>query len=173
MPSGIYKRTDKNLKSIRRFNKTKTGIKRPPFTQDWKDKIGEKSKGRHPLKEFKKGNIKSDKAYSFPRGENHPNWKGGLSKNPYPKEFTYKLKLKIRTRDNFICCLCRKTEREELEDFNRVLCVNHIDFNKNNCSENNLNTLCVKCNTKICRERDYWTNYFNLEIDERIPKKML
>lgn len=92
--------------------------------------------------------------------ENHYNWKGGIALNPYPTEFNRALKLKIRTRDNFVCILCKKTEREELEELNRVLCVNHIDFNKNNCSENNLNTLCTRCNIKINRERDYWTNYF-------------
>src|SRR3990167_985190 len=64
-------------------------------------------------------------------------------------------------RDNFICCLCGRTEREELEELNRVLSVNHIDFNKNNCKENNLNTLCLRCNVKICRQREFWTNYFN------------
>jgi len=81
--------------------------------------------------------------------------------NPYPSEFNLELKLKIRKRDNFTCCLCGRTEREELEELNRVLCINHIDFNKNNCKENNLNTLCLRCNVKINRERDYWKNYFN------------
>ena len=88
-------------------------------------------------------------------------WRGGISKNPYPMEFNKKLKLRIRTRDNFICCLCERTEREELEDLNQVLSVNHIDFDKNNCKESNLNTLCSRCNTKINRDRDHWTNYFN------------
>lgn len=92
--------------------------------------------------------------------ENHWNWKGGISRNPYPKRFNAKLKLKIRRRDNFICCLCGRTEREELEELNRVLCVNHIDFNKNNCKENNLNTLCLRCNVRINREREYWTTFF-------------
>ena len=35
------------------------------------------------------------------KGENNPNWRGGLSKNPYPSEFNKKLKLKIKRRDNF------------------------------------------------------------------------
>lgn len=94
-------------------------------------------------------------------GEKNPSWKGGISNNPYPKEFTDKLKFKIRQRDNFTCCLCGVTEREQLEELNRVLCVNHIDFNKNNCFESNLNTLCIRCNVKINRDREYWTNYFN------------
>ncbi len=48
-------------------------------------------------------------------GENNPSWKGGISKDPYPLEFNSILRFKIRERDNFTCCLCGKTEREELE----------------------------------------------------------
>jgi hypothetical protein len=99
------------------------------------------------------------------KGKKNPNWKGGIKTNPYPAEFDKFLKLKIRTRDNFTCCLCGRTEREELEELGYVLCVNHIDFNKKNCSERNLNTLCRRCNVKINREREYWTNYFNKKYD--------
>ena len=95
------------------------------------------------------------------RGRVPWNYKGGTINNPYPREFSKELKLKIRTRDGFICCLCGRTEREELDELNYVLCVNHIDFNKNNCDEKNLNTLCRRCNIKINRDREYWTNYFN------------
>jgi len=93
-------------------------------------------------------------------GEKNPAWKGGLAKLKYPRIFNKTLKLKIRTRDNFICILCGKTEEEELVEFGRVLCVNHIDFNKNNCDEQNLNTLCLSCNTKINSDREKWTLYF-------------
>lgn len=95
--------------------------------------------------------------------EKHYNWKGGLSNNPYPSEFNRALKLVIRTRDNFTCVLCGRTEREELEELNHVLCINHIDFNKNNNRKDNLNTLCLRCNVKINREREYWTNYFSIK----------
>lgn len=121
----------------RKIGEAHKGKKRPPYSEEWKRKISETTKK-----------------------EKNPNWKGGISFDPYPKEFNKELKLKIRTRDNFTCCLCGRTEREELEELNRVLCVNHIDFNKMNCKESNLNTLCMKCNVKINRERDYWTNYF-------------
>ena len=93
-------------------------------------------------------------------GKDNFNWKGGIKSKPYPSIFNVRLKLKIRTRDNFTCCLCGRTEREELEELNYVLCVNHIDFDKNNCKESNLNTLCRRCNVKINRDREYWTNYF-------------
>ncbi len=131
-------------------------------------KISKIQKGRKLTEEHKR-NISLSKIGIIPAnvlrgafsGENNHNWRGGISKNPYPKEFNAKLKFKIRERDNFTCCLCRKTEREELEELNRVLAVNHIDFNKNNLSEKNLNTLCLRCNVKINRDRDYWTDYFN------------
>lgn len=120
-----------------------------------KEKMSEAKKRNLPSACFKKGEIRFI-------GKEHWNWKGGISFNPYPKEFNKELKLKVRKRDNFTCCLCGRTEREELEEFNQVLCVNHIDFDKNNCKLENLNTLCVRCNVKINRERDYWANYFKL-----------
>lgn len=98
--------------------------------------------------------------FKFNKGENHPNYKDGLHKQKYPTEFNAKLKLQIRTRDLFKCQLCYRLESEELDEFNRVLCVNHIDFNKYNCDPSNLNTLCLRCNLLINYDRDKWTNYF-------------
>jgi hypothetical protein len=97
-------------------------------------------------------------------GENNPSWAGGISFNPYPKDFSDELKLKIRTRDNFTCCLCGRTEKEEIAEIGHVLCVNHIDFDKNNCAEENLNTLCLRCNIKVNKERNYWTNFFKVNM---------
>ena len=125
-------------------------------------KMHEVIKGRpSPLRGRKLSEKTKEKISLACSGENHNNWKGGLTLSPYPRQFNSELRLKIRKRDSFICCLCGRTEREELEEFNRVLCVNHIDFDKNNYKEENLNTLCLRCNVKINREREYWTNYFN------------
>ena len=97
-------------------------------------------------------------------GEKKASWKGGISYQKYPREFNRELKLLVRKRDGFICCLCKKTEEEELCKLNRVLSVNHIDYNKKNCSINNLNTLCVSCNAKVNKDRDKWTNYFKKQL---------
>jgi hypothetical protein len=101
--------------------------------------------------------------------EKNPNWNNGSSFFPYPAEFNQKLKLEIRQRDNFICCLCGKTEEEEMKEFNRVLSVNHIDFNKNNCKKSNLNTLCLRCNIKINRKKDResWTIFFKQSYEKK------
>jgi NUMOD3 motif-containing protein len=92
--------------------------------------------------------------------EKHWNWRGGISDLKYPSEFNSVLKERIKIRDNYTCQLCGITEEEHLAILNRRLCVNHIDFNKSNCSEDNLNTLCLACNVKINSNRDYWTDYF-------------
>jgi len=142
------------------------GKKRPPITEEWRNNLRKSHLGHKQSVEtiekrrLKMTGRKRPEFYKVFGKEKHWNWKGGISNNPYPKEFNPQLKLKIRTRDNFISCLCGRTEREELEELNRVLCVNHIDFDKNNCSENNLNTLCVRCNVKVNREREHWTDYF-------------
>ena len=79
-------------------------------------------------------------------GENHWNWKGGISKLLYPLRYLYpqewnsELKRKIMERDEFKCYHC---------GFNRDLIVHHIDQDKLNCKENNLLTLCRSCHTKL------------------------
>lgn len=176
MPKGIYKHplqcgfqkghkgfyeggkmSEEHKKKISESNK---GVKRS-FETRKKMSLARKGRkpmlGKHHSEETRKKMIKN---HADVKMDKHPNWQGGKSFEIYPKEFNKELKLKIRQRDNFICCLCQRTEREELEELNRVLAVNHIDFNKQNYKENNLNTLCMRCNVKINRERDYWTNYF-------------
>ena len=46
------------------------------------------------------------------KGSKNPNWNNGSSFKEYGREFNYKLKRKIRSRDNFTCRLCGKTEKE-------------------------------------------------------------
>lgn len=105
--------------------------------------------------------------------ENHWNWKGGKTPEVYPKEFNASLKLKIRERDKFICCRCGKTEKDQLEKIGRVLSVNHINYDKKDCSEKNLNTLCVGCNTQVNKDRGKWTIHFQEMIEKIYDNKIL
>ena len=104
-------------------------------------------------------------------GENHWNWKGGSSKNPYPIVFNKKLKLEVRKRDNFTCQLCGITEEEHKIKIGRVLSVNHIDFNKNNCDMSNLNSLCSRCNILVNADRIKWTKFFQEKLMARLDDK--
>jgi len=101
------------------------------------------------------------KQYSTSFGNKNINWKGGISKLPYPFTFTEALKILIRKRDN---CRCRKCNKKK--DY-RELDVHHIDYNKQNCKKNNLITLCKKCHSKTNFDRDYWYAYFIYLMEER------
>ncbi len=92
--------------------------------------------------------------------ENNPNWLGGIGKFPYAFEFNKELKSIIRKRDNYTCQKCSKTEKEELLMLGKKLSVHHIDYDKQNCEEENLITLCNSCNVKVNSNRDYWKKYY-------------
>jgi hypothetical protein len=75
---------------------------------------------------------------------------------PYPNIFNNSLKLKIRERDNFVCKYCGIME----QNHHKKLSVHHIDYNKFNCREDNLISLCNECHLKTNGNRDYWFAYY-------------
>ena len=91
-------------------------------------------------------------------GVKNPNYKGGKSifYTEYDGEFSEELKKKILMRDNFTCMKCYK----------RGWLVHHIDFNKLNCKENNLITVCKGCHMKIHNKDLYWFAKKTLSKDE-------
>lgn len=116
-------------------------------------KISEAKKGhsvsiktRKKISEYQQKNPK--------RGEISPNWKGGISFEPYTIDWTETLKRSIRERDHYFCQLCNLYGA----------CVHHIDYDKKNCNPSNLVNLCRSCNSKVNKDRDYWTHYFQGQI---------
>ena len=103
-----------------------------------------------------KPNSNKGKPCPATSGINHWNWQGGISFEPYNFDFNKELKELIRQRDNYQCQLCGMPECENI----RKLDIHHIDYDKENCSPDNLITLCRKCNSKVNFNRNYWTNYF-------------
>lgn len=99
-------------------------------------------------------------------GENHPNWQGGISFDPYCTKFNNVLKEEIREKFGRVCFLCPKTEKEE----GRKLSVHHVDYNKGQgCNGLRwlLVPLCRSCNTKVNNNREYWQNF----ITEKMRKE--
>ena len=163
MPAGIYKRTKKTRRNIglaskgrkhskktkKEISKTLKGRKKPPFTEEHRKNIGKTSKGRKHSEETKRKMSENRKL------ERHPNWQGGISFEPYSVDWTETLRRSIRERDHYICQLCGNLQGD------RVLSVHHIDYNKQNCDPKNLNSLCVKCSSKVNFNRKYWEDYFS------------
>lgn len=88
------------------------------------------------------------------RGENNPNWKGGISKEEYTENWTDILKESIRCRDHYMCRLCGKHQDKVAHD------VHHIDYVKKHCDPNNLITLCKSCHMKTSYKREDWKELF-------------
>lgn len=66
-----------------KISKALKGKKRPPFSKEWREKIGKAEEG-----------------------EKHYNWQGGKSFEPYSIDWTETLKRAIRERDRYLCKLC-------------------------------------------------------------------
>lgn len=128
--------------------------------------VSEFKKGQTPWNKDTKGVMKSNRT-SFKKGE-HTSlatefkkgqlpWNFGVNDGPkkYNHEFNYYLKEKIRHRDNYKCCLCNKLQIS----LDRKLDCHHIDYNKKNCKEDNLISLCRICHMKTNSNRDYWKDY--------------
>ena len=104
--------------------------------------------------------IKRPEHSKLMMGINNPNFNNWSSLEPYSSKFTKSFKEEIRDRDNHECQICYKTEKQELDQYNRKLNIHHIDYNKQNCNEENLITLCDKCHCRTNFNRDYWFTYF-------------
>lgn len=96
-------------------------------------------------------------------GEKSGRWLGGISFLPYPVIFDRKLKAKIRERDENVCQNPSCNGRFA----GRTLDVHHIDYNKNNCCDENLISLCRICHTASSTNREEWKTFYQ----EIIAKK--
>jgi len=89
--------------------------------------------------------------------KNHPMYINGCATIPYPSIFSDELKAEVRDRDNHECQCCLKAEIE----LDEILAVHHIDYDKDNCSKENLISLCNSCHSKSISNRDYWFAYYS------------
>lgn len=111
-----------------------------------KRKIGNANRGKKRSKEIRRRMC----------GENHWNWRGGVSFDPYPKDWTNLFKESIRQRDSYICQLCGVHQ----DELSRVLDVHHIDYDKYNLDPENLVALCRSCHQKTNLDRECWIEFF-------------
>lgn len=138
-------------KGLTPWNKGKKGIHFSPKTEFKKGQPSSRGMlGKKHTDEWKKN--MSERV----GGKNHWNWKGGITSKPYSLDWTESLRRTIRERDHYVCQLCNKPQGD------RVHSIHHKDYDKLNCNPDNLITLCVGCNTRVNKNREQWTKYFQV-----------
>ena len=87
----------------------------------------------------------------------NPNWRNGVSFEPYPLGWNNTFKEQIRFRDGYKCVVCGCPEVEN----GRKLDVHHEDYDKNNLSPENLSSLCQSCHGKTNGNRKFWIAFLS------------
>jgi len=135
---------------------TVKGRKRPPFSEEWKRKIGQQSKKRT-------------------KGKDNPNWKGGITllQSKIRNSDEYKdWRSKVFKRDNYSCQQCGKKSEGDIEVHHQIsfsellLCNNIKSFQEAlNCREiwniSNGITFCESCHKKT--DNYGWRSYNKLK----------
>jgi hypothetical protein len=159
MSESQKKRTDNNYwlgkkqskETCLKRSKSLTGKKRVPFTAEHRANIGKTKRGIKPsLETLRKRSLSM---IGKNKGNENGMWNSGSSFLPYPTFWTIELREKIRERDNYQCQLCFKKEN------GRKHHIHHINFDKQDCNNKNLITLCPQCHADTIKNREYWQNY--------------
>jgi len=88
-------------------------------------------------------------------GPNSSQWKSGIAHEPYaPIWGDKKFKESIKVRDNYEC------QNPHCWHKDKVLHIHHIDYNKKNCDDSNLITLCRSCNARANNRRGGWQQLY-------------
>lgn len=132
----------------RKLSKLKKGIRSPRKGKIWAEIYGVE---------------KAKEIINKISGENHPNWLGGKSFEPYTLDFNSQFKETIRERDNYCCVICNKPQ----EELNYKLAIHHIDYDKKNTFPQNCVSLCRNHHTDTNFNRHHWKTFFQSLLKER------
>lgn len=105
-------------------------------------------------------------------GTNNPNWKGGISYEPYCPKWTPDLRRRIRTFFNYECLICGKSQNNNFSkqgiDLHQLSC-HHVHYNKQACCDGlpiHFAALCMQCHGKMNSKKTNWEYIIHRIIDE-------
>jgi hypothetical protein len=143
--------TEKTRLAVIAANKRRTGSKKPcGLSEEQKQKLSEL--GRLLV------------------GDKNPNWKGGLSFEPYCVKFNKEFKERVRSFFGRKCVVCGMGEA----DLGYSVFVHHVNYDKGACCNNNIPlfvTLCNTCHGRTNKNREQWEETFTALIREEYNGK--
>lgn len=108
-------------------------------------------------------------------GELAPQWKEGVSFEPYCPKFDDDLKERVRLFFDRKCYICGKSEQEQIDEMKkegkvpiRKLDVHHVNYNKDTCCDDSkplFVPLCRKCHMKTNQDKEYWEDFFTVSLN--------
>lgn len=156
--------------------KLRTSHKNSPRNQEHLVKLHESNKNRPKSPETISALVDSMKnsplvlehlkeLNSKQKGENHPQWKGGVSFEPYCPKFNEAFKERVRDFFGRTCFICGATETREKHH------VHHVNYDKMVCC-NDVKPLfvplCRSCHGKTTNgDREMWANRLTEQIMDR------
>ena len=104
-------------------------------------------------------------------GETAPNWKGGISYEPYCPKWNNDLRTRIRAFFEYRCIICGKPQNENITSSGRIykLSCHHVEYNKQACCDGrpvHFAALCHKHHMETNGSRDKWEEMLHRIIDE-------
>lgn len=162
----LSEKTKKKMSKARMGKNNPNYNKKPSIETRRKMKEAQKGKNNHNYgKKFSEGTKLKMSLVKI--GSNHPNWKGGISCEPYCFDWTKEYKDYIKERDNHEC---QNPDCWHNQD-DKPLHVHHIDYIKKNCLPKNLITLCLSCNVRANKNRKQHTKFYQEIIKQKYTLK--
>ena len=124
-----------------------------------------RNKTNHPMKDPNTRKKLSESRMGKFKGAENPNWRGGISFEPYCPKWTDDLKYRIRTFFDNTCMMCGKSRADQT----RELTCHHVEYNKQACCDGKpvqFAALCNRCHTRTNYDRDRWEAMIHRVIDE-------